>query len=101
MVVGAPNEDVGTRADAGSVTVVKDVYVEEFPGSVSLTQDSAGVPGVAEAGDRFGRSLDTVRVGGTSRLAVGVPGEDVGSDSNAGSVQFFSSNNSPSPLGPA
>ncbi len=93
VVVGAPNEDVGTKADAGSVTVVKDVYFDEFPGSVSLTQDSAGVPGTAEAGDRFGRSLDTVRVGGTSRLAVGVPGEDVGSDSNAGSVQFFSSNN--------
>ena len=93
VVVGAPNEDVGTKADAGSVTVVKDVYFDEFPGSVSLTQDSAGVPGTAESGDRFGRSLDTVRVGGTSRLAVGVPGEDVGSDSNAGSVQFFSSNN--------
>ncbi|HSU34617.1 MAG TPA: hypothetical protein VLJ88_03055 [Propionibacteriaceae bacterium] len=93
VVVGAPNEDVGTKKDAGSVTVVKDVYFEDFPGSVSLTQDSAGVPGAAEAGDKFGRSLDTVRVGGTSRLAVGVPGEDVGSKSNAGSVQFFSSNN--------
>lgn len=93
VVVGAPNEDVGARVDAGSVTVVKDVYFELYPGSVSITQDSAGVPGTAEAGDRFGRSLDTVRVGGTSRLAVGVPGEDVGANSNAGSVQFFSSNN--------
>ena len=54
---------------------------------------------MAEAGDQFGRSLDTVRVGGTTRLAVGVPGEDVGSDSNAGSVQLFSSTK-PSPSRP-
>ncbi|HZA72414.1 MAG TPA: VCBS repeat-containing protein [Propionibacteriaceae bacterium] len=92
VVVGSPNEDVGSVADAGTVTVVKDVYFEEFPGSVTFSQDSAGVPGVVEAGDRFGRSLDIVRVGGLSRLAVGIPGEDVGSQSNAGSVQLFSFN---------
>ena len=89
VVVGAPNEDVGSAADAGTVTVVKDVYFDEFPGSVSFSQDSAGVPGVVEAGDRFGRTVDTVRVGGTRRLAVGIPGEDVGAASNAGSVQLF------------
>ena len=93
VVVGSPNEDIGPAADAGTVTVVKDVYFDEFPGSVSFSQDSAGVPGVVEAGDRFGRTLDTVRVGGTTRLAVGIPGEDVGSAGNAGSVQLFSSNN--------
>ena len=93
VVVGTPNEDIGSIADAGSVTVVKDVYFDEFPGSKDLHQDSPGVPGTAEAGDQFGRSLDTVRVGNTTRLAVGVPGEDVGSDSNAGAVQLFSSNN--------
>ena len=59
---------------------------------MTFSQDSAGVPGVVEAGDRFGRSLDTVRVGGTRRLAVGIPGEDVGSASNAGSVQLFTFN---------
>lgn len=93
VVVGTPNEDIGTIADAGSITVVKDVYFEEFPGSKDFHQDSPGVPGTAEAGDQFGRTLDTVRVGGTTRLAVGVPYEDVGSDSNAGAVQLFSSNN--------
>ncbi|HEY5788433.1 MAG TPA: VCBS repeat-containing protein [Microlunatus sp.] len=93
LVVGVPNEDVGSVADAGAIAVIKDVYDEEFPGSRDFHQDSPGVPGTAEAGDQFGRSLDTVRVGGTTRLAVGVPGEDVGSDSNAGAVQLFSSNN--------
>ena len=54
------------------------------------------MPGVAEAGDRFGRSLDSINVvsDGTTRLAVGVPGEDVGAAANAGSVQLFSSNES-------
>ncbi len=93
LVVGVPNEDIGAVADAGAISVIKDVYDEEFPGSQDFHQDSPGVPGTAEAGDQFGRSLDTVRVGATSRLAVGVPGEDVGSDSNAGAVQLFSSNN--------
>jgi hypothetical protein len=93
VVVGSPNEDIGSLADAGTVTVVRDVYFDEFPGSVSFSQDSPGVPGIVEGGDRFGRSLDTVRVSGTTRLAVGIPGEDVGSESNAGSVQLFSSNN--------
>ena len=93
LVVGVPNEDIGSVADAGAISVIKDVYDEEFPGSQDFHQDSPGVPGTAEAGDQFGRSLDTVRVAGTTRLAVGVPGEDVGSDSNAGAVQLFSSNN--------
>jgi hypothetical protein len=93
LVVGVPNEDIGAVADAGAISVIKDVYDEEYPGSQDFHQDSPGVPGTAEAGDQFGRSLDTVRVGATARLAVGVPGEDVGSDSNAGGVQLFSSTN--------
>lgn len=91
-VIGVPNEDVGTLADAGAISVVTDVYCDEFDGGMDYDQNSAGVPGSAEAGDVFGRTLDTVRVGNTSRLAVGVPGEDLGSASNAGMVQLFSSN---------
>ena len=87
--VGAPNEDIGSLADAGQVTVLRDVY-DEIDGGLVYDQNSSGVPGAAEAGDRFGRSLDSIVVGATSRLAVGIPGEDVGSVSNAGSVQLFS-----------
>ncbi len=86
--VGTPNEDIGSRADAGAVTVVRDIYFP--PDGVAYDQDSSGVPGTAEAGDQFGRTLDTVRVGSTTRMAVGVPGEDIGSAGNAGSVQLFS-----------
>jgi len=92
--VGAPNEDIGSLADAGSVTVVRDIYGNDVDGGVAFHQDSPGVPGAAEAGDRFGQSLDTARLGASavSYLAVGAPGEDIGSARNAGVVQLFRSN---------
>jgi len=91
--VGAPNEDIGSIVDAGSVTVVRDID-NEAHGGVVFHQNSPGVPGVAEAGDLFGRSLDTARRGASavSYLAVGAPGEDIGSARDAGVVQLFRSN---------
>ncbi|WP_037624597.1 integrin alpha [Streptomyces aureus] len=52
------------------------------------TQDSPGVPGTAEAGDRWGAELSAGDTGGDGRpdLAVGAPGEDVGSVVDAGAV---------------
>lgn len=88
-VVGAPGEDVGQLADAGAVTVLHDLYEE--PTGTGLDQGSPGVPGAPEAGDRFGESLDAIHVGTTTHLAVGVPREDVGSDTDAGAVQLFRS----------
>ena len=90
--VGTPNEDIGSRADAGAVTIVRDLYFD--PDGVAYDQNSQGVPGAVEAGDRFGQTIDAVQVGLISRLAVGVPGEDIGSATDAGSVQLFSGNGS-------
>jgi hypothetical protein len=98
--VGAPNEDVGSKKDAGSVTILEDVYDTPESG-IAIDQNWPGVPGIPEAGDRFGRSLDTIQVGSTSRLAVGVPGEDIGSDANAGSVQLFTSDTEDIDPGPS
>lgn len=89
--VGAPYEDIGTKADAGSVTVIEEIYDGEDLTSVALDQDAAGVPGSAEAGDHYGMTVEAVRVGSTSWLAVGAPDENLGSVSNAGLVQLFSS----------
>ncbi len=88
-VVGAPNEDVGSKKDAGSATIVEDIYFDDGLGSHSLDQDAPGVPGSSRAGDQYGRSIDTVRVGNDAWIAVGAPGEDVGSAKNAGMVQLF------------
>ena len=51
--VGTPNEDIGSRADAGAVTIVRDLHFD--PDGVAYDQNSSGVPGAVEADDRFGR----------------------------------------------
>jgi hypothetical protein len=55
-----------------------------------VTQADKDVPGRAEAGDRFGAALTTgvFNCRDIRSLAVGSPGEDVGTVGNAGSVTF-------------
>jgi hypothetical protein len=52
------------------------------------TQDSPGVPGAAEAGDRWGAELSSGDTNGDGLpdLAIGAPGEDIGSVPDAGAV---------------
>ncbi len=92
MAVGVPGENVGSLADAGAVNVI---YGKagglHYSGDQLWHQDSAGVEGVAEAGDRFGASL---AVGdfdndGYDDLAIGAPGEDVGDLQEAGAVNIL------------
>ena len=82
--IGAPGEDVGSVKDAGMVTLVKATTggMLGAGGVQNVHQDSAGVPGAAEAGDRFGERLS----GGARTLLVGVPQEDVGKAKDAGIV---------------
>lgn len=47
-----------------------------------INQDTAGIPGTAEAGDDFGAAV----VASGSTLVVGVPGEDIGTTTNAGNI---------------
>ena len=85
---GFPHEDVGTKVDAGAVGLL--------PPSGRLTmvtQDSAGAGGAAEAGDRYGAALNlyvTFTTHPVGVVAVGIPGEDVGSSKDAGAVGFAS-----------
>lgn len=54
--------------------------------------DSPGVSGAVEAGDRFGASLSQAQPSTSTRptaLAVGVPGEDVGSATDAGMAHLL------------
>ncbi|WP_329339302.1 VCBS repeat-containing protein [Streptomyces sp. NBC_00663] len=57
-----------------------------------LNQDSPGVPGTAEKGDRFGTDVRLGDVDGDGCLDVltGVPGEDIGSVADAGAVVVLS-----------
>ena len=72
VAVGAPNEDIGRLADAGEVTILRDVY-DEGGGALVYDQNSAGVPGSVEAGDRFGRSLDSISSGPPAGWPWGFP----------------------------
>jgi hypothetical protein len=83
-VVGVPREDVGSRKDAGAMVRLRiDDEAGWVANSPSWTQNSPGVPGVAEAGDRFGASV------AAHGRVVGVPGEDIGTIKDAGGVQLF------------
>ncbi|MFJ4687203.1 FG-GAP-like repeat-containing protein [Streptomyces sp. NPDC088789] len=55
---------------------------------VTLSQNSPGVPGAAETGDAFGRDSAYADFNGDGfhDLAVSAPGEDVGSDKDAGTL---------------
>ena len=86
IVVGTPDEAVGTRTRAGSVTLLSATGGAPLTyAGVAVTQNSAGVPGTAEAGDEFGAAV-AFR---DNHALIGVPGENTGSDSNAGSVQLL------------
>ncbi|WP_433333385.1 hypothetical protein [Spirillospora sp. CA-294931] len=104
LAVGAPGVDVNGAADAGAAGVVAfDGTAGDVAQAAMITQDSPGISGGPEAGDRFGAAVDLYG-GGVSdevrgyNLAVGVPGEDLGTVKDAGMVHQASGLNSDVPL---
>ncbi len=83
LAIGAPNEDIGSRSNAGMVHIVPITAAWDGE-SVTHRQGSGPVPGKAQAGDRFGAALGPGY--NVYSLWVGVPGEDVGSKPNAGLI---------------
>jgi hypothetical protein len=87
-VVGVPDENSGSRADTGMIQVFnRSSGTSGFSPGKAISQDTKGIPGSMEAGDRFGAAL-AVGVGvlcqESTDVAVGVPGEDVGTRKDAG-----------------
>ncbi|MET9438451.1 S8 family serine peptidase [Streptomyces sp. NPDC006551] len=86
-VVGDPKAAVGGDAGAGVVRVIHG----GGKGTAEINQDLAAVSGGAEPSDRFGENLATFDddKDGCTDLLVGVPAEDVGTTTDAGSAQIF------------
>ncbi len=87
LAVGAPGENMNAAPDTGAVFIFRGDPKNFVPLQL-VTQ--AGM-GVDETGDRFGTSLATGDYLGDTRmdLAVGAPGEAVGSDGPSGKVYLL------------
>ncbi|WP_415951833.1 VCBS repeat-containing protein [Streptomyces sp. KLOTTS4A1] len=79
LAIGTPGKDVGGHRDAGAFFYVRGSVIAQ------VDQGSPGVPGGVEPDDRFGASL----AGTPGHLAVGGPGEAIGTEAFAGAVWLF------------
>ncbi|OOC55594.1 MULTISPECIES: integrin alpha [Nocardiopsis] len=78
-VIGIPGEAVGGFEDAGYVQYVRGDHTASFH------QDTEGVTGTVEASDRYGFDV----AASNTLIAVGAPGEAIGSEEFAGGVHLF------------
>ncbi|MEV5436584.1 FG-GAP-like repeat-containing protein [Streptomyces sp. NPDC052682] len=89
VAIGAMGADAGSVRNAGAVVVL---YGSSSGVSASrktvITQNSTGVPGAAESGDRFGAALASGDLDGDryTDLVVGSPFESIGDRQGVGTV---------------
>ncbi|MCH9650454.1 MAG: integrin alpha [Deltaproteobacteria bacterium] len=92
LAIGVPNESVGSQEDAGAVIVAyggpQGLGVAH---SQLFTQNSPGIPGVAESDDEFGSTLvvGDFNLDLIDDLAVGAPREDIGNIIDAGAAAII------------
>ena len=97
LAVGVPDEDVGSSSNAGMVQLFSWPSTSPTPVPTGeVKQYTPGVPGVVEAGDRFGAAVAFGRNIGCPdgiQIVAGIPGEDIKFDGtsrvDAGTVAFF------------
>ncbi|MGH3328103.1 MAG: FG-GAP-like repeat-containing protein [Streptomycetales bacterium] len=81
--ISAPKEDVAGRSDAGSVTAADSCGLFN-----TVTQNSRGVWGSSERGDRFGSALDSADLDGDlfDHVLAGTPREGLTGKPRAGAI---------------
>ncbi|MET7432994.1 integrin alpha [Streptomyces flaveolus] len=95
FAVGSPGEAIGDQEFAGSVTVFSHTLSGGLPTPlVGIDQNSTGIGGGAETGDGFGTSISMTyyrpsdqTYNSDALLAIGIPGEDIGTVADAGAVK--------------
>ncbi|MGC4836283.1 hypothetical protein ACLQ3D_17465 [Micromonospora vinacea] len=83
VLVGTPGEDIGSRVDAGSITLLKGSAAGlTGTGAQALDQNHSAVPDASENGDKFGSSIALLNLDRTGGLdaVVASPGEEVSGD---------------------
>jgi hypothetical protein len=99
LAAGAPDEDVGASSNAGMVQLFSWSSTAPVP-TGEVKQYTPSVPGSVETGDRFGAAVVFGQsIGCTDasiQIVAGVPGEDIGSRVDAGTVAFLT----PPPFAP-
>lgn len=88
LAVGAPGLRINAVRNAGGVIILPASASGLSLTEMIITQSSSGVPGGSETGDRFGYAVASADFDrdGYADLAVGQPGEAIGSKTHAGSV---------------
>lgn len=93
LAVGVPEEDVGSVGQAGAVSVIYGTASGglDVSGNQYWNQNEADMGDVAETNDFFGRALAAGDFNGDGYddLAVGIPGEDIGSTMDAGGMMVL------------
>ncbi|WP_166029229.1 FG-GAP repeat protein [Streptomyces chilikensis] len=100
FAVGAPGEKIGSDAPfAGAVAVFNHTLAQGFPTPLAGIDQGGvgeGLTGAAEAGDQFGTSIDMTNFrpgdqtyNSDALLAIGTPGEAIGSVAGAGTVMVL------------
>lgn len=84
LAISAPNEDIGTVEDGGAVTILfgSSQGLNNGPTARYIHQALNSIPGDAEPGDQFGKSI----AGTDGRLVVGAPLENLGATVDGGAV---------------
>lgn len=86
LIIGVPDEDLGSVADAGMVLVLFGRAGVPLSGEVSTFEDNP----CPESGDRYGFSLALGRTSTVAYVAIGTPGRTVDLfHDDAGSVEFL------------
>ncbi|MBK8461271.1 MAG: FG-GAP repeat protein [Micropruina sp.] len=97
LAISSSAEDIGDVSDAGSVQLgTWDEATRVYTPGRSLHQDTPGIPGSNEDVDRFGYAVSIVKnLHDQISVAIGTPGDRVGTITRAGSVTLVPINTSP------